>query len=118
MGKPEKATSKAYQIRFTEKANQHLIEITGYIAFIAQQPTNALKVGDAIIDTVNRIQRNPLAFKEIEELKTVSKMYRRAVCAPWLIVFKVHGDEITILGIIHRSRKVSSIKALRKKENP
>jgi len=79
MGKPEKATSKAYQIRFTEKANQHLIEITGYIAFIAQQPTNALKVGDAIIDTVNRIQRNPLAFKEIEELQNVPECCMCAV---------------------------------------
>jgi hypothetical protein len=48
MGRKEKTTPKTYQIRISVNALQNIEEITGYIAFINQQPLNAIKVGNAI----------------------------------------------------------------------
>jgi len=114
MGKQKKATSKTYEVRISANALQNIDEITGYIAFIAHQPVNAIKVGDAILGTIHRIEKTPLAFRECEHLITKSKIYRRAVCLSWLIIYKIIGYEITILGIIHISRKPAAIKKLKK----
>jgi plasmid stabilization system protein ParE len=89
MGRKEKATSKAYQVRVSTNALQNIDEITGYIAIINHQPMNAIKVGDAIFATIDRIERNPLAFKERAEIPTKSKMYRTAACNSWSDLMKM-----------------------------
>lgn len=73
-----------------------------------------LGMGDAIFTAITRIEQHPLAFKECEEIPTKTKKYRRAICLSWLIIYKVVAHEITILGIIHSSRKPSSIRDLKK----
>ena len=114
MGTPQKTTPTVRQVRISEQALQNINEVTGYIAFIAQSPANAIKVGDALFATINRIERNPFAFKECEELPTKAKLYRRAVCYSWVIIYKITDTEIIILGIIHSARRPSKIKKLRK----
>jgi len=116
MVRQEKATPKRYQVRVSVNAIQNIEEITGYIAFVNQQPLNAIKVGDALFAAIERISLNPLAFKECEELPTKSKMYRRATCFSWLIIFRIRKEQIQILGVIHSSRRPSRIKSLRKIE--
>jgi plasmid stabilization system protein ParE len=78
--------SPTYQVRISVNALQNIEEITGYIAFVNQQPLNAIKVGDALFKTMDRIAINPLAFRECEELPTKTKMYRRAACYSWWII--------------------------------
>ncbi|MCD6013477.1 MAG: hypothetical protein K0Q79_3339 [Flavipsychrobacter sp.] len=114
MGKQEKANTGTYQIVLTDNALGNIDEITGYIAFINHEPMNAIKVGDAIMAAIEKIGRSPLVYRECEELKTKSKMYRRAICLSWIIIYKVIDFEITILGIIHSARRPHSIKKLRK----
>ena len=114
MDRPKKTTPKTYQVRISVNALQNIEEITGYIAFVNQQPLNAIKVGDALFKTIDRIAFNPLAFRECEELPTKTKMYRRAVCYSWLIIYRIKGPEIVILGIIHSSRKPSKRRSLRR----
>jgi len=114
MENKKKPVTKKYSVRVTLNAIRNIDEITGYIAFINRQPANAILVGDAIYDTIDRIERYPLAFKECEEISTKSKMYRRAICLSWLVIYKITRDEIIILGVIHSSRKPSVLKALRK----
>lgn len=114
MGKQKKATPKAYQVSLSTVALQNIDEITGYIAFIHRQPLNALKVGDLIFKTIDRIASNPFAFKECEELVTKTKMYRRAICSSWIIIYRITNENILILGIIHSSRRPSKLKVLRK----
>ncbi len=108
------ATTAAREIRISTSALQNINEITGYIAFIQHQPLNALKIGDAIFSTIDRIARNPFAFKECEELPTKLKIYRRAVCHSWLVIYKITHSEIVILGIVHGKRTPSKIKKLSK----
>lgn len=114
MGRKEKAAPKAYQVRISTNALQHIDEITGYIAFINHQPLNAIKVGDAIFSTIDRIALNPFAFQECVELPTKTKMYRTASCYSWRIVYKIISNEIVILGILHSARRPTRFKALRK----
>ncbi|HWZ22673.1 MAG TPA: type II toxin-antitoxin system RelE/ParE family toxin [Cytophagaceae bacterium] len=107
-------TPATYKVKITKQALLNIDEITGYIAFINHQPLNAIKVGDAIFSKINRIGKRPFAFKECEELPTKSKMYRKAVCYSWHIVYRVSNIDVVILGLLHTSRKPSRIKALRK----
>lgn len=114
MGKPQKTTPTTRQVRISTQALQNINEVTGYIAYVSQAPLNAVKVGDALFATIDRIERNPLAFKECEELPTKSKMYRRALCYSWVIIYKITDTEIIILGIIHSASRPSLIRKLRK----
>ncbi len=113
MGKSQKTPPVSRQVRISISALQNINEVTGYIAFVSQSPANAIKVGDAIFATIDRIERNPLAFKECEDLPTKSKMYRRALCYSWVIIYKITDTEIIVLGIIHGARRPSASKKLR-----
>jgi plasmid stabilization system protein ParE len=114
MESKKRPTAKTYSVRVSLNAIRNINEITGYIAFINFQPENAIAVGEAIFNTIDRIQKYPLAFRECEEIRTKSKMYRRAICLSWLIIYRVVDFEILILGVIHSSRRPTAIKQLRK----
>jgi plasmid stabilization system protein ParE len=114
MGRTKEEARETYTLRVTEHALQNLDNITGYIAYIMHEPLNAIHVGDEILKTFDRIENSPLAFRECEEIPTVKKIYRKAVCLSWLIIYKIKPSEIVILGIIHGHRRPSRIKSLRK----
>ena len=69
---------------------------------------NAIRVGDEILKTFDRIENNPLAFRECEGIPTVNKIYRKAICLSWIIIYKIKPAEIVILGIIHGHRRPRS----------
>ena len=114
MGRTKEEAPKTYSLRVTEHALQNIDNITGYIAYIWHEPLNAIHVGDEIVKTIDRIEQNPFAFRECEEIPTKNKIYRKAVCLSWLIIYKIKPVEMVILGIIYGSRKSSRIKALKK----
>lgn len=114
MEKQDETAAKTYQVNVSVNALQNIDEITGYIAFINQQPLNAIKVGDALLAAIENIGNYPTAYKECEELPTKSKMYRKAICLSWTIVFRIKGPEVVILGIIHTARRPAFIKTLKK----
>ncbi len=114
MGRSKKDTQKVYSLRITEYALQNLSEITGYIAFINHEPLNAIRVGDEIFKTIDRIHFNPTYFPECQDIPTTNKIYRKAICLTWLIIYKIKPLEIVILGIIHQHRRPSNIKKIRR----
>ena len=114
MASPKERAPATYKVRITENALQDIDYITGYIAFINHQPLNAIRVGDALFETIDRIGQNPFAFRECLEIPTKNKIYRQAVCLSWLIIYKIKARVVTILGIIHSARKPSRIKKYRK----
>lgn len=114
MGNTKEKAPKTYSLRVTENALRNVDDITGYIAYIKHKPLNAIRVGDKIFETIDRIEQNPLAFRECEEIPTKTKMYRKAVCMSWLIIYKIKASEIVVLGIIHGSRRASKVRKLRK----
>ncbi len=114
MGRQEKKAPAAYEVRISTNALQNIDEITGYIAFVNQQPLNAIKVGDALYRVIDRIAWNPFAFRECEELTTKTKIYRRALFYSWRIIYRIKNNKVLVLGIIHSSRRPSIIRPLRK----
>jgi plasmid stabilization system protein ParE len=114
MGRAKEETPKTYSLRVTEHALRNIDDITGHIAYIRHEPLNAIHVGDEIVNTIDRIEKSPLAFRECEEIPTKNKIYRKAVCLSWLIIYKIKPAEIVILGIIHGHRRSSRIRNLRK----
>lgn len=109
MGKQKRPTDTALQINLSQNASKNINEIAEYIAFIKYQPLNATKVVDAIFKTLDCIAQNPYAFKMCPHFKTKTKIYRQAVCLSWNIIYKVGSSTITILGIIHTSRRPAKI---------
>lgn len=114
MGHTKEKAPETYSIRISDNALQNIDDITGYIAYIKHQPITAIRVGDKIFQTIDRIEKNPLAFRECWEIPTKTKIYRQTVCMSWLIIYRVKATQIVILGIIHSSRKPSRIRSLRK----
>ena len=114
MGSTKEKTPKAYSLILTKHTLQNINEITEYIAYIKLQPLNAIRVGDKLLETIERISQNPLIFKECEAIPTKTKIYRKAICMSWYIIFKIKATRVIVLGIIHSSRRVSIIRKLRK----
>jgi len=114
MGKSEEEAPKIYSLRITENASRNIDYITGYIAYIRHEPLNAIRIGDEIFRTIDRIKKNPFVFRECEEIPTRHKIYRKAVCLSWLIIYKIESPNIVVLGIIHGHRRPSRIRSIRK----
>jgi plasmid stabilization system protein ParE len=114
MGGQTKTTPKAYPVRITAAALKNIDEITGFIAFVKKQPLNAAKVGDDLFHTIDKIALAPFAYKECEEIPTKTKIYRRAICHSWSVIYRIHSNEIVVLGVVHHSRRSSNWRKLRK----
>lgn len=110
--KKGKATS-SYTLRITENAYQNIDDISEYLAYIQQQPLNAIKVIDAIFLMFEKIEFNPYQFKECQELKTITKIFRMVSCKNWLIIYKIQNTQVIILGIIYGKRHQKNIKKLK-----
>ena len=113
MGKKENEAPKSFRLSISLPALSDIDEITNFIAYVNGQPLNAVKVGDAIFDAIEKIRKNPYAYKECEAIPTKTKIYRQAVCMSWLIIYKIMKNEIRVLGIIHGARRPTIIKKLR-----
>jgi plasmid stabilization system protein ParE len=70
MGHTKEKAPKAYSLKVTENALQNIDDITGYTAYIKHQPLNAIRVGDNIFEVIDRIEQNPLGFRECKEIPT------------------------------------------------
>jgi plasmid stabilization system protein ParE len=114
MGRTKEEPEKTYPVRVTLNALSSINHIINYIAFFMHEPISAIRVGDDIYRTIDRIEKNPYAFRECEEIPTKSKIYRKAVCLSWLIIYRISPIEVAILDIIHSSRTPRRIKYLRK----
>ncbi|MWB96614.1 hypothetical protein GON26_19805 [Flavobacterium sp. GA093] len=113
MGREKAENSEQYKIIVSENYCLNLEEIVDYIAFEKHQPLNAIKIGNGINRTMNKIIHNPLIYSECENIPTKTKIYREANYKTWLIIFKIKGYQITILGVLSGKRKTSSFKKLR-----
>ena len=98
MGHTEEKAPEAYSLRISDNALQNIDDITGYIAYIKHQPLTAIRVGEKIFLTIDRIEKNPLAFRECREIPTKTKFYRQAVCMSW---FSSVGANAVLVRALH-----------------
>ena len=113
MGKEKIGDSNSYALIISQKYYEDLEQIVDYIEFVKLQPLNAIKVGDGIQKTMNKIILNPTIYAECENIPTKSKIYREAVYKTWQIIFKLKGNTITILGILSGKRKPSRFRKIK-----
>lgn len=66
MDKKEKATTQTRKVRILNKAFGDIDEITDFIAINNQQPLNAIKVTEAIFDTIKKLNRVLLLTKNVD----------------------------------------------------
>lgn len=114
MAEEKRKPSKTYSLKISKNAEIDIDAILNYIAFLRHQLINAIRVGDKIFSIFHGIEQNPLAYRECEEIPSKTKMYRKAVCMSWLIIYRIRNKKILILGVIHGSRKPSKIRNLQK----
>ena len=113
MGQKEKGTLETRKVRILGPAYYEIQEIEDFIAAANGQLLNAIKVTQAIWNTIDRIGAAPFAFKECEQLPTKTKIYRQAACLSYLIIYKVTTTEVIILKVLHSARNAADIKKLR-----
>ena len=101
-----------YTFIIKENFYHNLEQIIDYIKIEKQQPINAVKVGEGIIKTMNKIIDNPLIYTECENIPTKNKTYREACYKSWLIIFKIENSQIIILGVLNRKQKPSIFKKI------
>ncbi len=65
MVRQKKLPPKKYPVKVSVSALQNIDEKTAYIAFVAQQPLNAVKVGDKLMKTFDRIAASPMPSKSV-----------------------------------------------------
>lgn len=63
---------------------------------------------------VENLSHNYLIFPECRHLPTTSKMYRWIILDAHLIIYRITGNEIQVLRIVHERRSISKIKATRR----
>ncbi|CAN5818875.1 hypothetical protein BH10BAC2_BH10BAC2_26980 [soil metagenome] len=114
MVKKEERASQARKIRVSNSAYKNINDLVDFIAFTQQQPFNAVKVGETIENTIEKIGINPYVYKECEQLPTSTKIYRQCACLSWLIIYKITPKEILILSVIHGAVNPVKIKKLKK----
>jgi len=112
MGREKDENSKQYTIIVSENYYLNLEEIVDYITFEKHQPLNAIRIGNGINKTMNKIVHNPLIYSECENIPTKTKIYREATYKTWLIIFKIRKTRITILGVLSGKRKSSTFQKL------
>jgi plasmid stabilization system protein ParE len=105
-------TAKPYTLIIKANYYDNLEKIVDYIAFEKKQPLNAIKVGEGINKTMNKIIVNPLIYAECENIPTKTKIYREAGYKSWLIIFKVKASEITILGVLNGKQKPKTFRKI------
>ena len=64
MGKTKKATSETLKIRVHNDVLRDITDIIIYIGITRQQPLNAFKVSIAIEQAIEKIGKDPFAFKQ------------------------------------------------------
>src|SRR6056297_4110326 len=72
--KSEDEIKEKITLKISENALRNIHEITGYIAYVKHQPLNAIKIGDKFFETFSRIEKNPFAYPECEEIPTKNKI--------------------------------------------
>ena len=88
-----------YEIRWTEPAIRDLTEIRAWIA--ADEPVTAERVARSIKETVDHLETLPRRGRPGRVVGT-----RELVLAgwPWIVVYEVADDKVTVLRVLHGSR--------------
>ena len=100
------------KLRYSARALQQLEEALGYIA--EDNPGAALAIADAIDHRLNHLRRFPRSGRVVPELADPER--RELIVAPVRVVYRVVGEEIRILAVVHGRQLVQrAVKSKRRR---
>ena len=101
-------TTVAYQVFWTETAQQDLRKIIEYVAFDSQ--TQARRVYYAIREKADTLRLFPLQGRIVPELRYHSILtYRELISLPWRIIYRREENKVWVLAVIDERRNVEDI---------
>lgn len=92
-----------YKTIITERAEELLDQLIYYLLYHLKNEQAAGHLLDEISKIYDRVGENPFQFPECRDLILKSKGYREAVATDmnYLVIFRVEGDTVYILGVFH-----------------
>lgn len=101
-------TEGAYQVFWTQTAQQDLKRIIEYIA--ADSEIRARGVYLSVREKADNLRQMPLQGKVIPELRYYGILtYRELISPPWRIIYKTEEKKVWVLAVIDGRRNVEDI---------
>lgn len=93
-----------YNLIITERAEQLLDDCVYYLIYKLKSEQAAGHLLDGIDKLYNRLEENPFQFPECRDKYLKSLGYRDAVLQDmnYVVIFKVEGDNVYVLGVFHQ----------------
>jgi len=92
-----------YHVRVALVAKADLKEILNYIAF--DRPTAADRLERRFAERLKSLRRYPERFPKIREKFHTKFIYRHILINSYRIVFRIFGNEVLVVRIIHQARR-------------
>jgi len=93
---------KRYKVLLTRLIQNDLAEIYDYIA--ADSPANAAAFVSALEEKVHSLAIMPERAHLIPENSLLGTRYRQLVHGSYRIIFRIHGDSVMVLRLVHGAR--------------
>lgn len=87
----------------TDRADEDLIEI--WLNIAADSPAAADRVVDAIVERWRQLETHPYSGPARED---IGVGIRHLVSSPFLTLYRVEGDDVRILRVLHGRRRIGS----------
>lgn len=69
---------------------------------------------EELIFRIEKLSTEYLLHPECRHLATKSKMYRNLIHGGYIAIYRINFDRVEVLNVLHSSRSITSIKAVRK----
>src|SRR5688572_14064079 len=89
-------------VHWTARATRHLEEIHAYVA--AGSPGNADALVERILQRSETLGRFPMLGAVVPSF--ARKGYREVLEPPYRIIYRVHGEQVQILAVVHGARRL------------
>lgn len=91
-----------YKVVFLQTALDDLEEIVLYIA--KDSKNSAIKLRDKIVECASQLQTFPKLGLPVPDRKIGESGFRMLIVQKYLLFYKIYGDEINIMHILHGAR--------------
>lgn len=91
-----------YRVRVAAAAKADLREIFLYIA--NDRPASAEKIKQRLVHGLKSLRFFPERYSKIREKFHTKFIYRHVLIRPYRIVFRVFGNEVLVVRIVHQAR--------------
>ncbi len=101
--------NRVYQLRYLPSFKQDLMEVTGYITNVLNNPNAALKLVDAVEAAILERQNNPSIFEPYPSMKKREYEYYRIYVNNYTVFYVVIDDVMEVRRFLYNARNIENI---------